>query len=78
MLHCEVNMQKLICLVLLLLLVTTLSGCTTTEKGTVLGGLGGAGIGAIVGSQSGHAAGGAAIGGVGGAVAGAIIGNQME
>lgn len=71
-------MYKGICLILLMLLLVTVSGCTTTEKGAVVGGLGGAGLGAIIGNQSGHLAGGAAIGGVAGAVAGALIGNQME
>lgn len=70
-------MKRYISLVLLLSLLPIM-GCTTTEKGAVIGGLGGAGLGAVIGNQSGNAGAGAAIGGVAGAVAGAIIGNQME
>lgn len=52
-------------------------GCSrplsNTEKGALLGGAGGAGIGALIGKGKG-----AAIGGAAGAVGGAIIGNQMD
>lgn len=71
-------MYRWICLLILLAFLVTAAGCSTTEKGTVIGGLGGAGLGAIIGNQSGQAVGGAVIGGVTGAVAGAIIGKQME
>jgi len=63
---------------LLVLMLVTVSGCTTTEKGATYGGLLGAGAGAIIGNQSDHALGGAAIGGLAGAAAGALIGNTME
>jgi uncharacterized protein YcfJ len=57
------------------LLVVT--GCSrplsNTEKGALLGGAGGAGVGALIGKGKG-----AAIGGAAGAVGGAIIGNQMD
>jgi uncharacterized protein YcfJ len=53
------------------------TGCSrplsNTEKGALLGGAGGAGVGALVGKGKG-----AAIGGAAGAVGGAIIGNQMD
>lgn len=72
-------MRKLISLVMLLSLLLVIAGCTTTEKGAVIGGLGGAGAGAIIGNAYSHQAlAGAGIGGVAGAVAGAVIGSQME
>ncbi len=49
----------------LLLGVVLLSGCEApdhTTEGAVVGGLGGAGIGALIGNASGHAGAGAAIG----------------
>lgn len=70
--------MKIISLIILLSMLLVFTGCTTTEKGAVIGGLGGAGLGAVIGNQSGNAGTGAVIGGVAGAVAGAIIGNQME
>jgi serine acetyltransferase len=39
-----------------------LVGCTTTQKGTSIGALGGAALGGIIGHQSGHGVEGAAIG----------------
>lgn len=70
--------MKIICMVVSLSILLLIAGCTTTEKGAVIGGLGGAGLGAVIGNQSGNAGTGAVIGGVAGAVAGAVIGNQME
>lgn len=55
-----------------------LLGCTTTQKGAAVGGLGGAALGGIIGHQSGHGAEGAAIGAGIGAVSGALIGEQMD
>ena len=55
----------------------TMTGCdrplSNTEKGALIGGAGGAGVGALIGKGKG-----AAIGGAAGAVGGAIIGNQMD
>lgn len=48
------------------------------EKGFLGGGAAGAGLGAIIGHQSGDKAEGAAIGGAAGALGGAIIGDQMD
>lgn len=48
------------------------------ERGAVAGGLGGAAVGAIVGSQSGNAGAGAVIGGAAGAGAGGVIGNELD
>jgi hypothetical protein len=50
------------------------AGCTNTEKGAVIGGLGGAAIGTAVSGD----AGGAIIGGIAGTAAGALIGNATE
>ena len=63
-----------------------LSGCESmgtaaqskTTQGAVLGGLLGAGTGAIVGNQSDHAGAGTAIGAGLGAISGALIGHAME
>ncbi|HZZ71420.1 MAG TPA: glycine zipper domain-containing protein [Pirellulales bacterium] len=58
------------------------SGCHSdpnyTEQGAVVGGLGGAGVGALVGSATGHTGAGAAIGAVAGALGGAAIGNGLD
>ncbi len=60
-----------------------LSGCagqplTTREKGTLGGGVLGAGTGAIIGSAVGHPGAGAAIGGGLGALAGGVVGNELQ
>lgn len=48
------------------------------DRGTAIGGAGGAAIGGIVGSQSGNTAAGALIGGAAGAGSGALIGNELD
>jgi len=58
-------------------------GCTSQpltyrEKGTLGGGVLGAGTGAIIGAAVGHPAAGAAIGGGLGALGGLAVGNAME
>ena len=50
----------------------------TTEKGALIGTAIGAGLGAIVGNQSGRAGEGVAIGSGLGAIAGGLLGNQQE
>ena len=68
------------------LLAVALSGCESmgtaaqskTTQGAVLGGLLGAGTGAIVGNQSDHPGAGTAIGAGLGALGGALVGNAME
>ena len=60
-----------------------LSGCsgqplTIREKGTLAGGVLGAGTGAIIGSAVGAPGAGAAIGGAVGATGGALIGNELQ
>lgn len=61
----------------------TLTNCAeptgpNTQRGAVVGGLGGALIGGIVGHQSGRALEGAAIGGAVGAGSGALYGNAQD
>ena len=59
--------------------VFLLPGCETrAQEGALIGGGIGAGTGAIIGNQTGHAGGGAAIGGAIGALSGAIIGDQAD
>ena len=53
-------------------------GLSKREKGALGGGALGAGAGAIIGHQSGHAGAGAAIGGALGVLGGAVVGDQME
>jgi hypothetical protein len=48
------------------------------QRGTLLGGLGRAGIGALVGKATGHTAVGTAVGAGAGAIAGAAVGSQMD
>jgi osmotically inducible lipoprotein OsmB len=60
-----------------------LTGCSgqplsTREKGTLGGGVLGAGAGAIVGAAVGHPAAGAAIGGALGAGTGYVVGNSLQ
>lgn len=55
-------------------LAAGVAGCTQTEKGAAIGGLGGAAIGTAVTGD----AGGAIVGGIAGATAGALIGNATE
>lgn len=63
--------------------VLLFAGCsgqplTTREKGTIAGGVLGAGTGAIIGAAVGHPGAGAAIGGGIGALGGALIGNELQ
>ncbi|MFH1201683.1 MAG: YMGG-like glycine zipper-containing protein [Candidatus Omnitrophota bacterium] len=53
-------------------------GCTTTQKGAAVGGVAGAGLGAIIGHQSGHGVEGAGIGAAVGAISGALVGEKLE
>ncbi len=64
-------------------LILVVSGCsgqplTTREKGTLAGGVVGAGTGAIIGSAVGAPGVGAAIGGAIGAAGGALVGNELQ
>src|SRR5215471_13048446 len=60
-----------------------IAGCSgqplsTREKGTLGGGVLGAGAGAIIGAAVGHPAAGAAIGGAFGAGTGYVVGNSLQ
>ena len=75
--------KRLLKALLGLLMLCAVAGCygaplSPREKGTLLGGLAGAGGGALIGAAVGHPAAGAAIGGAGGAIAGYAIGNHMQ
>jgi len=54
-----------------------LCGCTATQKGALVGTAAGAGLGAIIGHQSGDRDKGAAIGALLGGAGGALAGNKM-
>jgi uncharacterized protein YcfJ len=77
-------MKRLILMLAIFGLVIFSSGCassgstTQTKKGAVLGGLIGAGAGAIIGHQSGRGLEGAAIGGAVGAVGGGVVGSSQD
>ena len=61
--------------------IVATSGCQSSsyaQRGTIFGGLGGAGIGALIGRATGHTAAGAAIGTGVGAVTGAVVGNTLD
>jgi tetratricopeptide (TPR) repeat protein len=64
------------------IVLVALSSCTepgeTTYISTATGGVLGAGLGAVIGNQTGDAGSGLAIGGLAGAGAGAAIGNALE
>ena len=53
-------------------------GLSKREAGALGGGALGAGAGALIGHQSGHAGAGAAIGGALGVLGGAVVGDQLE
>lgn len=67
-------MKTLSSLLLALTLATSVTGCTTTEKGVAVGAVGGALVGQAIGGDTGSTLLGAGIG----AVAGGLIGNAME
>ncbi len=62
-------------ILMVLLLLIFVAGCTGAQRGAGIGTLVGAGAGAIIGHQSGRAAEGALIGGAAGAAGGALIGD---
>jgi len=77
------QLKRLIALVLSILMMIAIVGCygeplSTREKGTLIGGVAGAGAGALVGSAVGAPGAGAAIGGLGGAAVGYGIGNHIQ
>lgn len=66
------------------LILILFAGCATegeharAQKGSLIGALGGAAVGGLIGSQSGKAGQGALIGGLVGALGGGLIGNYMD
>ena len=70
---------RCVCAVVMGSMSLALAGCETKgQSGAVLGGLGGAAVGAIIGHQSGHAGTGALIGTAVGAGGGYVVGNEMD
>lgn len=69
-------MKKMI--VICLCLIGIFAGCTTTQKSTGIGAAAGAGLGAIIGHQSGNRDKGALIGGAVGALGGYAVGKNKE
>ena len=65
-------------LLLFLVIPFCILGCTTTQKDTTVGALGGAALGGIIGHQSGHGGTGAAIGGAAGAIGGMLVGEHRS
>lgn len=73
-------MKKSLALIALAIGLASCSGPTgpNTQRGAVIGALGGAAAGAIIGNQSGHAGEGALIGAAAGGAGGAAIGNAQD
>lgn len=74
----EVIMKRIF---ITLIAVSTLASCATgpnAQRGAVIGGLGGAAVGGIIGNQSGRGLEGAAIGAGLGALAGNAIGDSQD
>jgi outer membrane protein with glycine zipper len=68
-------------LVSLLLFCVSAVGCRSpyyADQGALVGGLGGAGVGALVGNAVGHTGAGALIGAGAGALGGALVGNALD
>lgn len=69
-------------ILLSIIIATSFSSCANTgpntQKGAIIGGLGGAAVGGIIGNQSGRGLEGALIGGAVGAAGGAAIGNSKD
>jgi hypothetical protein len=71
--------RALSCSMIAILALSCSVGCQTyTGQGALLGGLGGAGLGALIGRASGHTGAGAAIGAVAGAVGGGAVGGALD
>ena len=75
------KMKYSICALSLAMLLSSCGGMTNTAKGGLIGGGGGAGLGALIGGLIGHGKGaaiGAAVGAAVGGGAGVLIGNKMD
>lgn len=63
----------------LLVSISSVLGCAShADRGAAIGGLGGAGLGALIGEASGHTAEGALLGAAVGAVSGAVVGDSID
>ncbi|MBN1587407.1 MAG: zinc ribbon domain-containing protein [Candidatus Omnitrophica bacterium] len=72
-------MKRLFILALVLAFgFTCLTACTSTQKGAGYGSAAGAGLGAIIGHQSGKTGEGALIGAAAGGLTGALLGDHMD
>ena len=73
-------MNKLVSLLLVVTTAASLASCggPNSQTGAVLGALGGAAVGGIIGHQSGRGLEGAAIGGALGGVGGAVVGDAQD
>lgn len=74
-------MKKHLSKILAAVSMLTLASCAggpNAQTGTVVGGLGGAALGGIIGHQSGRGLEGAAIGGALGAIGGNMVGNAQD
>ena len=74
-------MKHIILSILSIFTAVSISSCATgpaAQQGAVIGGLGGAAVGGIIGSQSGRGLEGALIGGALGAAGGNAIGNSRD
>lgn len=61
------------------IILVSASGCAShADRGAAIGGLGGAGVGALIGEASGHGAEGALLGAAVGALGGAAIGTSVD
>ncbi len=70
--------MRIVSLILALIFVVTLFGCTTEESTALTGAAIGAGAGAIIGHQSGETATGALVGATAGLVGGYLYGKHKE
>jgi hypothetical protein len=62
-----------------LLIVVAAAGCAShADRGAAIGGVGGAGLGALIGEASGHSGEGALIGAAVGALTGAAVGDSID
>ena len=74
----KTNLSKLAASAALMMTLASCAGGPNAQTGAVLGGLGGAAVGGIIGNQSGRGLEGAAIGAGLGALGGAAIGDAKD
>jgi outer membrane protein OmpA-like peptidoglycan-associated protein len=72
------NLARLTSVLAIMLVASSCSSLSRTEKGAIIGAGAGGAIGGVIGNQTGSTARGAIIGAAVGGVVGAIIGNQMD